>query len=759
MVFLKRIRQYRIYRRLFLSYLLLIVLSMSIVSTILYTLFSIETVKQIDISSKEMLSQVSYTSSLAYKQIQDLTAQLSVDNDIISFMYADKVNKLINSNANIIISKVQSIYPFLADISLYNFQNGEYVDRLGLPEDPLVIEQADRSFITFYPRKIRTITNVQLRLLSFRIVSDWQAITNRPQSAIVFDLNESYIQNTIGNINSSIKNANTFVIDASGQVLSHTNSEYFMKDFSTQDYIHRILSSSKKQGSFVQTLDHQKNLITYVKSSTLDWVFVTTRPYNELLSNLYTLRKWIFTVTLLLIVFGIVISLFVTANIYNPVRALVDRVTESRGKEIDEGTLLKKDEYLLLSNVFTKEYDSAKMMQSKLNHSKQLLKNGWIISHLNGQVKINDLQMEQEWKERLKGPYLRVILFKIDFLQTFRKSFFHLDRELILFAIGNIAQEILGKDYINEIATVEEEIIILIQSDHAGQHDVLYLLIAEIQDAIQMYYKITVSAGLGNWCDSLELLSNSYHSAQEYIGYRLIFGHSCIVDSSRVAQDSTTSLRYPSYKERKLIDSIKLCDLKSIQNDIMDWNTYISSYPSTQIIQYTNFLLLSIIREFENITEMWEVNSNNMYNIFTQIQQVETLEEIKLILLNFCTQIVTVLEESKTNISIIKNVKLMEEIKKIIQENFADVELTINYAADKTNLSSGYLGKMFKSLVKMTFNDYVTDVRITHAKRMLLESNESIGDIAARVGIPGVSYFSTVFKKHVGMSPSQYRDS
>lgn len=759
MTFLNRIRQFRVYRKLVLSYLIVIVLSISIVSIILYTLFSNRAMKEIDNSSKQMLSQVSYTANVVYKQIQDVSGQLLMDNDIISFLYVEEVNKIFDQKAYLFISKIQNVYPFLADISLYNFANGEYVDTLGLPRDPTAAAAAQRKFQDFHPRKAeKDPASGQLHLLTFRIVPEWQPITNTPKSAIVLDLNESSIQNTIRAINASTKNADTFVMDASGTILSHSDSAYFMENFSRKDYVKRILNGGESMGSFVQTLDHKKQLITFVRSSALDWYFVTVRPYDVLLSDIYTLRNWTLLVALLLVLIGAAIAMFWTGNLYNPIRALVDRVTEIRGAEAERGGLLHEDEYRLLNDAFASTIQSTKMLESNLHRSKQILKNSSMLSLLNGIDKTTLSQLEKEWGSRLKGPYFTVILFKIDMYRVFKEKYSSIDRELIRFAIGNIAQELLGKGFANDTAVTEEEIIVLLQSPQRERNDALDLTLSEIQDNVQLYYTVTVSVSIGDWCDSVSELPHSYRTAQSYSAYRMFYGHNCIINGSMISEIDN-GLRYPSSRERKLIESIKLCSDKNIRADLDDWIAYLSKCTYPQVMQYTSFLLLAVIREFETIAEWWEVDTEKLYASLQLVQQAETLQELHAVLSEFCRQIVKIIEENKQNVSEMKNAKLVEDVKRLIQEKYADPGFSLDYAADRVGLSAGYLGKLFKSHANLTFNDYVTTVRMEKAKRLLGTTSATVGEIGIKVGILEGSYFSTLFKKHVGMTPSQFRES
>ena len=103
------------------------------------------------------------------------------------------------------------------------------------------------------------------------------------------------------------------------------------------------------------------------------------------------------------------------------------------------------------------------------------------------------------------------------------------------------------------------------------------------------------------------------------------------------------------------------------------------------------------------------------------------------------------------------NVKLMKEILAFIDENISD-DLDLTIVAEKFNRSPSYISTMFKRFDSDGFNAYVTEKRISKAKKLLLDSHISIQDIAEACGFRNAKYFSSVFKKKEGLSPREYRE-
>lgn len=100
--------------------------------------------------------------------------------------------------------------------------------------------------------------------------------------------------------------------------------------------------------------------------------------------------------------------------------------------------------------------------------------------------------------------------------------------------------------------------------------------------------------------------------------------------------------------------------------------------------------------------------------------------------------------------------QLMQEIATYIYQNY-DKKLTLVDMSEKFNISRSYLSKKFKVITGFGFKEYVVNVRIKNACRMLLETNKSITDIAFECGFNDSNYFGDAFRHVKGVSPNKYR--
>jgi|LSQX01.2.fsa_nt_gb beta-N-acetylhexosaminidase len=101
---------------------------------------------------------------------------------------------------------------------------------------------------------------------------------------------------------------------------------------------------------------------------------------------------------------------------------------------------------------------------------------------------------------------------------------------------------------------------------------------------------------------------------------------------------------------------------------------------------------------------------------------------------------------------------LVERIVKFIEQNCAK-PLTLDVLANEFYLSPGYLCRLFKQKVGINFIDYLNTVRIARAKHLLLTTNLRIYEVGNLCGYADLNYFTKVFKKATGVTPSYFRNN
>ena len=97
-----------------------------------------------------------------------------------------------------------------------------------------------------------------------------------------------------------------------------------------------------------------------------------------------------------------------------------------------------------------------------------------------------------------------------------------------------------------------------------------------------------------------------------------------------------------------------------------------------------------------------------------------------------------------------------ELVRRYIQDNYADESLNLTEVASIAGLNESYFSSKFKKEFGKTFVEYLKEVRINHAKKLMETTNMKIYEISQAVGYKNVEHFTRIFKTHVGVTPKQY---
>lgn len=104
-----------------------------------------------------------------------------------------------------------------------------------------------------------------------------------------------------------------------------------------------------------------------------------------------------------------------------------------------------------------------------------------------------------------------------------------------------------------------------------------------------------------------------------------------------------------------------------------------------------------------------------------------------------------------------KDHRLAAEIREYVEDNHADLNLSIGMIADRFDMSQGYISRLFRQMTGQGLLDFIAGVRISHAKELIATDRASLEDVAGCVGYTSANALIRAFKKHEGITPGRYR--
>ncbi len=98
-----------------------------------------------------------------------------------------------------------------------------------------------------------------------------------------------------------------------------------------------------------------------------------------------------------------------------------------------------------------------------------------------------------------------------------------------------------------------------------------------------------------------------------------------------------------------------------------------------------------------------------------------------------------------------------QKIEEYVAHNYHNPELTVKVLCADTGITHTKVQTILKKQFQLTFRQYLNKIKVHEAKRLLLETDRQVTDIAYRVGYKNVTHFNRIFKEMIGLSPNQFR--
>jgi two-component system, response regulator YesN len=281
--------------------------------------------------------------------------------------------------------------------------------------------------------------------------------------------------------------------------------------------------------------------------------------------------------------------------------------------------------------------------------------------------------------------------------------------------------------------------------------------IEQLRDDVKDSLNFDVFIGVGKVYDNIYQASNSFTEAGKALEYRIIKRNSNVLfyeDISKFFKGK--SLITPEIEEA-ILNYLSLQDKSSLKeyiSDIMS-NSYSVGQNNTNILYDACIELLLIINKYltSNVDNKKSIEQNDYFSIKSLLQK-QNFEEISNFMLDYLEDCFTIIRNNDEKSAGL----IIENAKRYINEHYSE-EITLNKLSEVVYVNPMYLSRLFKEKIGENFIDYLTRVRIEHAKRLLSDLSLRIYDITEMVGYESRKHFGKTFKEVTGFTPKEYRNS
>ena len=434
-----------------------------------------------------------------------------------------------------------------------------------------------------------------------------------------------------------------------------------------------------------------------------------------------------------------------------------------------EAVHLEVEEYILkpvnsveLTNVFTQmkikmdqeisEKRNVEILQRYYMESLPLLQANFYSTLIEGRIREGELSKYlSDYQITFSGPFFCCLVIHTSSSQAPE----NMNPLLLSTSVQKQAEEKLGEKWKAKSFTYLGNTVLIAQLQHESD-------VSELTDESDRFCRYVrrmigavVTVGIGTVCGNILEISKSYSGAREAVSYRGIYGATKAINIKEIAPQEM--VQSGSAGEMEMANLFKMIRLGSEQ-EVLDavnryWNQI--SFPSKSLQQHH-------IAVMEMVSALYRFSSNNeismedfggdMGKLYTKLLDLEpeTLHKwLRETSLSFREKLIHARSRST------KSFVLKAE--EYVRNNFYDEEISLDRICEILGVSSSYFSTIFKKETGKSFIGYLTDYRMEQASRLLIETNEKSYIIAKQVGYTDPNYFSYVFKRRYGVSPSKYR--
>lgn len=270
-----------------------------------------------------------------------------------------------------------------------------------------------------------------------------------------------------------------------------------------------------------------------------------------------------------------------------------------------------------------------------------------------------------------------------------------------------------------------------------------------------------ISAGdeiwsLGTIVNKMSDIPLSYNEAWQAYVHRPIKRKEGIIYFDEMNSVGTAVLSLIEEMEKILL-SAESGDAKRIKKEVDELFLNIEDREDMGVQELVDSIFYMAI-DFLGRIQKKGVATTRYYNMCQELSrrrfQVKSTDEVKIWFLTFLNGICEELRREQA-----KSIQLaVEQVAAFIDRHYME-EISLGKMAEMVWLNATYLSSSFKKITGVNYSDYIMKKRIEKAAGLIRNTQLGIGEIAGMVGYDNVRYFSRIFSKNMGMTPSQYRDS
>ncbi|MEI2396452.1 response regulator [Paenibacillus phytohabitans] len=394
------------------------------------------------------------------------------------------------------------------------------------------------------------------------------------------------------------------------------------------------------------------------------------------------------------------------------------------------------------------------VMESKIRESLPILRQEYLTFLLHHQT--------TEADARSRWAYLDIPLAQHDFF-VFVAEIDHFaeklqgqpvqEVELLRFSLHNILEETISAWTRGVIIREATDRYVCIMNGSAP--DTAALITEACCTNVSQFSRNTLSIGVGPGVSAIHELATAYRQALSALGYHFYTGGNGVYHYGNIENKPLSLHSYSAAAEQELLFALRsgnsgksLQVLDQLFSELLDSELL----PEPRYVESVGYELSSKIcrvlleqfpyEQVEPLERGIEAMKNRVH---------PSLQDIRSLLSGLCREACALVEEARS----LESTRIIHQAIAYIRSHL-DTGLSLEQVAKQINLSPGYFSNLFKKVQGGSFQQYVMHEKMEKAKAMLIGGLQ-VQEIAQDLGYEHRRYFSEVFKKYTGMTPSEFK--
>lgn len=716
----------------------------------------------------ESLSQTKQTVEMVIDEIQKTGMNFALNKDILKLIYLDwdinnqyeilsNINQLFNSKIST-SNYINSIYLYSSDHKKIITSNGiiNYEDFF---DNKIIQAASQRKELSLWlpPRILKINDHPQEKVLSY--ILKIPVSSNSTRGILVINVKEEIFNKTLLNLNNKLL-GNIVILNETDEIMS-VKSNYLLN---IEDYSYKDIDKSTSMGYFNKRINKIPFFISYVKSDYNNWTYIASNSLHEMFKESSEIIFVILIATALGFLISILLAIFISKHYYLPIKSLKSLLTKNSSMEnlSSSDTYNSIDDFEQIANHINNIMISNADLKRRFSENKLLLREHFLLNLIYiGNSNIADVEDKFKYYDiNFQMSGFQVILLNLSYHDSVQKLT-QKDANMLGYSINSICQGEISK-YSKGVVINRDDNNFILLLNHGNVNsedadDISNRIVLNIQNEINNLINADLFAAIGGYYTNVSEINLSYIEALDILSYKRISGNNCIISIKDVTSNigNKKHLLILQNQIQLFTNELKLGnheEAHSVMEDIFSFinteNTFgynNKSYILMQMINAIAVLLLDLNGTVE------EILGANIYNEFSHLKTFNDIKSWFSCLIDKTISYITLTNEIKQN-------DIIEKVLSYVSDHYHE-DISVQIISDFVFLNPTYFCKVFKDSYGKTFGEFLTEFRLRKAYNDLLETNQTLDEIALKNGFKNKLNLIRAFKKHYSMTPTQARSS